>query len=70
MSKITSAAFSSFVKDVNDLYKVAIRNGFYLPKQKSSAVNELMLLNVLKGQYWCPKFDDIKLKPCVKAPIM
>jgi hypothetical protein len=29
---------------------MTIRNGFYLPKQSCSAVNELMLSNVLKGQ--------------------
>ena len=68
-SKMTSSAFSSFVKDVKDLYNLALRNGFYLPQQSSSAVNEVMLLNVLQGHYWCPLFKDIKLKPCVKAPV-
>ena len=28
-----------------------------------------MLYQVLQGHYWCPKFADIKLKPCVRAPV-
>ena len=54
--KVTSAAFSEVIKDVNDLYNAALRNGYYLPKQKSAAVNEYMLYNVLQVHYWCPKF--------------
>ena len=23
----------------------------------------------MQGHYWCPKFADIKLKPCVRAPV-
>jgi hypothetical protein len=54
---------------VKDLYIFTARNGFYLPKEKSSAVNELMLINVLKGTYWCPKDKDIRVKNCVTAPL-
>ena len=67
--KVTSAAFSEVIKDVNDLYNAALRNGYYLLKQKSAAVNEVMLYNVLQGHYWCPKYADIKLKACVKPPL-
>jgi hypothetical protein len=28
-----------------------------------------MLVNVLKGSYWCPKSADIRIKNCVKAPL-
>ena len=41
--KLTSAAFSGFVKDVHDLYVTAVRNGYYMPKESSSAVNEIMV---------------------------
>ena len=40
---MTSAKFSEFVLSIDDLYNMGIRNGFYLPKQSSSAVNEVML---------------------------
>jgi len=54
---------------LDDLYNIALRNGFFLPKRNSSAVNEVMLLNILHGQYWCPLFKDIRLLSCVKAPL-
>ena len=41
--KFTTASFSDYVKNLADLYNVAVRNGYYLPSQKSSAINELML---------------------------
>ena len=68
-TKMTSAKFSEFVLSIDDLYNMGIRNGFYLPKQSSSAVNELMLTNVLKKNYWCPMTKDIRLKSIVKAPL-
>ena len=67
--KMTSSSFTDFVKNMADLYNLAVRNGFYLPKQSSSAVNEMMLYQVLQGHFWCQKFVDIKLKPCVWAPV-
>jgi len=67
--KMSSAKFSEYVMGVDDLYNMAIRNRSYLPKKSSSAVNETMLFNILQGIYWCPKYEDIKMLPCVKAPI-
>ena len=66
--KMTANKFSEYVMDVHDLYELALRNGFYLPEESSSAVNELMLLHVLNENYWCPLYETIKLKPCPKAP--
>ena len=66
---MTSAAFSEYVRCLDDLYKLALRNGFYLPKKSSSAVNEVMIYNVLQKNYWCPLYKDIKMLPCVKAPV-
>ena len=47
-AKITSATFSEYVMSLSDLYNLALRNGFFLPKKSSSAVNEVMLLNVMQ----------------------
>jgi hypothetical protein len=48
---------------------MAQRNGYFLPKRSSSAINELMLFNVLQGNYWCPKYKDVRILPCVKPPL-
>jgi len=67
---MSSAQFSQHILSVKDLYNAALRNGYFLPKQTCSAVNELMLVNVLKGTYWCPKVEQIKIKNCVRAPVV
>ena len=68
-AKMSSSAFSEYVMSIQDLYETAVRNGFYMPKLSSSAVNETMLFNVLQEKYWCQKTEDIRMKPIVKAPL-
>jgi hypothetical protein len=67
--KMTTADFSKFVMGVDDLYNAALRNGYYLPKQSCSAINEITLVNILKKEYWCPRTEDVRIKNCVKAPV-
>ena len=45
---MSSANFSEFVMCLDDLYNLAMINGFYLPQKKSSAINEIMLYNILQ----------------------
>jgi len=66
--KMSSAKFSEYVMGMDDLFKMADRNGYYLPKQKSQAINEIALFNILQGKYWCPKVDEIRIKNCVTPP--
>ena len=54
---------------LDDHYNLAKRNSFHLPDLKSAAINEVMLLGVLRGEYWCPKVEDIRIKNCVKPPL-
>ena len=67
--KMSSSAFSQYVMSIDDLYDMAVRNGYYMPKQTCSAVNELMLFNILQVKYWCPKTEEIRMKSIVKAPL-
>ena len=67
--KMSSSAFSEFIMSIKDLYDTAVRNGYYMPKLTSSAVNETMLFNVLQEKYWCPLTVDIRMKSIVKAPL-
>ena len=67
--KMTTADFSKFVMGVDNLYNAALRNGYYLPKQSCSAINEITLVNILKKEYWCPRTEDVRIKNCVKAPV-
>ncbi len=47
-NKISSTSFTDFVKNMADLFNLIVRTGFYLPKQSSSFVNEMMLYQVLQ----------------------
>ena len=39
-----------------DLYDAAIRNGWYLPKFKSSIITEQYITGVITGKIFCPRF--------------
>jgi len=63
------------VKDISraignkaDLYEAALRNGYFLPKFKSSIITEDYIYGVLTGNVLCPKYRDIKLLPCPRPP--
>ena len=43
------------------------RYGFFLPKTKAFRTVEY-LQGVLDGSIYCPKFDELKLRPCPKPP--
>lgn len=68
MESYTVNDFSKFIKCKKDLYNAAKRNGWFLPSLKSSIIKEAYLLGVVEGSIYCPKFQDINLKPCPSAP--
>ena len=51
-----------------ELYEAAVRNGFYLPKIKSSIITEDYINSVISGALACPKYSEIRLKPCPMPP--
>ena len=67
-AKLTTAKFSEYVMDVQDLYTLANKNGYYLPAEKLSTVCKFMIFQFLQGLYWCPKYEQIRMKPCPRPP--
>ena len=51
-----------------DLYEAAVRNGWYMPKFKSTIITEDYITRFITGRVYCPKYCDIKLMPCPKPP--
>ena len=49
-------------------YEAMIRNGWYLPAIKSPFVTLKYLSGVKRGPIYCPKFSDIRLRPCPTPP--
>ena len=60
--------FSKVVQNRRDLYEGLIRNGFYLPKYKTTMITEDYMRNVMHGKAYCPKYSEIKMMPCPRPP--
>ena len=52
----------------SELYEAAQRNGYYLPKIKSSIITEQYITDVVNGKMLCPRYDEVRLKPCPRPP--
>jgi hypothetical protein len=68
MPQFTVDEVSKFVQDKHSLYEAVQRNGYYLPSSKSTVCTEQYLTKVLSGKVFCPKYEQIKLKPCPRPP--
>ena len=44
------------------------RNNWYLPSLKSSIISQEYIEGVRKGTIYCPKYSDLKPKPCPDPP--
>ena len=59
---------AKLVAEKKDYYKALERNGFHLPEYKSSLVTREFLIAVRGGDVYCPKYSDLKLRPCPDPP--
>ena len=50
------------------LHEIMQRNGWYVPSAKSSFVTVDYLHKVRTGQVYCPKFEEVRLRPCPVRP--
>ena len=46
---------SSLIKNCWDLYEAVVRNGFYLPKIKTTIISEDYMSNVILGKVFYPQ---------------
>ena len=67
-TQLTVSQAQSFIKSRKHMYDSMIRNRFYLPSFKSPAITQEYMQLVRSGEYWCPKFDEVKLLPCPNPP--
>ncbi len=67
-NKLTVHQVERLVANVSTLYDATVRNGWYLPKQKSSLITSEYLEAVRQGKFYCPKYGEIKMLPCPNPP--
>jgi hypothetical protein len=56
-------------KNKGQLIKMMHRNGYYIPSKNSSIITINWMLDVKDGIEWCPKYVDVKLRPCIDRPL-
>ncbi len=66
---LTVNDFSQYIQNKRDLYEACERNGFYLPRLKTSMVTEEYMRNVITGAAWCPLRKKIVMLGCPRPPI-
>ncbi len=65
---LTVDAFTQLIRNKRDLYEACERNGYYLPKFKSTMIMEDNMRHVMLGKAFCPKRVDIRMQPCPRPP--
>jgi len=68
MKAHSAAEVSKHIAGKDDLYYATVRNGYYLPSLKSSIITEDYLADVACGRVLCPRYDEVRLKPCPFPP--
>jgi hypothetical protein len=66
--KMTVDEFSRLIQNRRDLYEAVVRNGYYLPRFKTTMITEVYMRNVITGKAFCPKYEQIKLHLCPRPP--
>ena len=53
---------------LEDLYEILLRNGLALPMKGQHWLTKKLMLAMFRGEVYCPKFADLKPRPCPKPP--
>ena len=53
---------------LEDLYEILLRNGLALPMKGQHWLTKKLMLAMFRGEIYCPKFTDLKPRPCPKPP--
>ena len=61
---------AKLVAEKKDYYKALERNGFHLPEYKSQLVTRDFLIAVRGNHVYCPKYENLKLRPCPDPPVL
>lgn len=66
--EVFTAEVNRKVPTKSALYDAMLRNGWYLPHKKSQIITVDYLLGVKDRRFFCPKYEDIRLRPCPLPP--
>jgi hypothetical protein len=58
---------AQYIQTRQDLWEAMHRDGWYLPRFKP-AVTLAYLEAVRARRIWCPRYDEVRLRPCLVPP--
>ena len=67
-NKITVEEANRLIKNRVALYYAMENISWFLPRLSSTIVTSDWLMGVRSGKYMCPKYEEIKLRPCINKP--
>ena len=53
---------------VEHMREIMVRNDFYLPPKKCQWTTKKLMTHILLGSKYCPKYVDVKIRPCPVPP--
>jgi hypothetical protein len=56
------------IKEKQDYREALERNGIHMPNVDSSILTKEFMKEVRAGNIYCPKYDDLKVRPCPTPP--
>ena len=66
---ITEDELSGCIGNIKSYYSTLIRNDYYLPPLNSSCINFDYLMKVHQNEVYCPKYKDVRMRPCESKPL-
>jgi hypothetical protein len=60
---------SHFFKTKADFHEALHQNGIFTPAQDSSICTVKWLDKVYYGEQWCPRYEELQLRPCTRKPL-
>ena len=64
----TAREVQAHIRSKHELYVAAVRNGIFLPQFKATVITEEYIEDCIHRRVLCPRFDEIRLKPCPSPP--
>ena len=59
----------SKVSSIKEYHEALVRNGIYMPPYASRCITTAYMDKVRAGTVWCPRYVDLKLRPCPHPPV-
>ena len=67
VKQMRAAEAAQYVRTRLDLWQAMHRSGWYLPKL-TGAITLAYIEAVRAGQVWCPKYEQVRIRPCLVPP--